>query len=66
MNVKLTDLDIEEANAEIGRVLSIYREEYVFLRPEAYQPRYKSNGRICTNEIKAKWYQRIQINAEYH
>lgn len=56
MDVKLTDLDIEEANAEIGRVLSIYREEYVFLRPEAYQPRYKSNGRICTNEIKAKWY----------
>lgn len=59
MNVKLTDLDIEEANAEIGRALSIYREEYVFLRPEAYQPRYKSNGRINFNESETEWHKRI-------
>lgn len=59
MNVKLTDLDIEEANAEIGRVLSIYREEYVFLRPEAYQPRNKSNGRINFNESETEWHKRI-------
>lgn len=59
MNVKLDDLDIEEINAEIGRVLTIEREEYVFLRPEAYQPRNKSNGRINTNEIKTKWIKNI-------
>lgn len=38
MEVKLDDLNIEDVSAEIGRVLTIEREQYVFLRPEAYQP----------------------------